>query len=52
MQLLTSVFTYTMASWPSLSHKNLINKTNGISVLQINRVDAVDKRYFRYTAQP
>ena len=56
MRLLTSVLAYIMAYWPPLSHKNLINKTRGISVLQINHtgiwIDAIDKRYFRYTAGP
>ena len=35
IQLLTLVLAYIMASWPPLSHKNLIKKYS-ISVLQIN----------------
>ena len=31
-----------MASWPPLSHKNVINKTGGISVLQITRYRQTD----------
>ena len=36
MQMSTSVLAYIMASWPPLSHQKLINKTHGISALQIS----------------
>ena len=55
MQLLTLVVAYIMASWPPLSHKNLINRIKVFRYCKLTIpvwVDTVDKRYFRYTAQP
>ena len=41
-----------MASWPPLSHKNLYTVFWYCKLTTPVWVDAVDKRYFRYTAQP